>query len=138
MIVVVHGLSCCIACGIFPDQGSDPCLLHWQADSLHTEPPGKPSLCFQVTNTLCMPAKLLQLYLSLCNPTDCSSPGSSCLWDSPGKNTGVGCHFLLQGIEMAQKSNLCPRCQEQIMKCYVISPFFPKCHLHPSLPVLFT
>ena len=21
-----------------------------------------------------------------------------CLWDSPGKNTGVGCHFLLQGI----------------------------------------
>ena len=21
-----------------------------------------------------------------------------CPWDSPGKNTGVGCHFLLQGI----------------------------------------
>ena len=30
---------------------------------------------------------------------DCSPPGSSlCLWYFPGKNIGVGCHFLLQGI----------------------------------------
>ena len=28
---------------------------------------------------------------------DCSPPGSSVCGDSPGKNTGVGCHFLLQG-----------------------------------------
>ena len=27
-------------------------------------------------------------------------------WDSPGKNTGVGCHFLLQGIFLTQRSNL--------------------------------
>ena len=27
------GLSCSAACGIFPDQGSNPCPLHWQADS---------------------------------------------------------------------------------------------------------
>ena len=26
-------LSCSVACGIFPDQGSNPCTLHWQADS---------------------------------------------------------------------------------------------------------
>ena len=32
-VVVVHGLSCFTACGIFPDQGSNPCPLHWQADS---------------------------------------------------------------------------------------------------------
>ena len=32
-VVVAHGLSCSAACGIFPDQGSNPCLLHWQADS---------------------------------------------------------------------------------------------------------
>ena len=31
--------------------------------------------------------------LTLCDPTDCSLPGSSIF---PGKNTGVGCHFLLQ------------------------------------------
>jgi len=30
-----HKLSCSLACGIFPDQGSNPCLLCWQADSLH-------------------------------------------------------------------------------------------------------
>ena len=28
-----------------------------------------------------------------------------CLWDSPGKNTGVGCHSLLQGIFPTQGSN---------------------------------
>ena len=32
-VVVARGLSCSEACGIFPDQGSSPCPLHWQADS---------------------------------------------------------------------------------------------------------
>ena len=32
-VVVAHELSCSAACGIFPDQGSNPCPLHWQADS---------------------------------------------------------------------------------------------------------
>ena len=32
-VVVVHGLSCSVACGIFLDQGSNPCPLLWQADS---------------------------------------------------------------------------------------------------------
>ena len=31
--VVAHGPSCPMACAIFPDQGSNPCPLHWQADS---------------------------------------------------------------------------------------------------------
>ena len=29
-----------------------------------------------------------------------------CPWNVPGKNTGVGCHFLLQGIFLTQGSNL--------------------------------
>ena len=33
-IVATHRLSCYMTCGIFPDQGSNPCLLYWQADSL--------------------------------------------------------------------------------------------------------
>ena len=33
-----------------------------------------------------------------------------CPWDFPGKNTGVGCHFLLQGIFPTQGSNLRLRC----------------------------
>ena len=32
-VVVAHGPSCSVACGIFPDQGSNPSPLHWQADS---------------------------------------------------------------------------------------------------------
>ena len=31
---MAHGLSCPAACGIFPDQESNSCLLHWQVDSL--------------------------------------------------------------------------------------------------------
>ena len=31
-IAVTRGLSCSNTCGIFLDQGSNPCLLHWQAD----------------------------------------------------------------------------------------------------------
>ena len=34
------------------------------------------------------------------------APRLLCLWDSPGKNTGVGCHSLLQGIFLTQGSNL--------------------------------
>ena len=33
-----------------------------------------------------------------------------CPWDSPGKNTGVGCHALLQGIFLTQGSGLCLLC----------------------------
>ena len=36
---------------------------------------------------------------------DYSPPGSSVHGDSPGKNTGVGCHFLLQGIFLTQELN---------------------------------
>ena len=56
-------------------------------------------------------AKSLQLCPTLCDPIDGSPPGTPCPWDSPGKNTGVGCHFLLQcrkvksEREVAQLSN---------------------------------
>ena len=43
---------------------------------------------------------------------DCSLPGSSVHGDSPGNNTGVSCHFLLQGIFPTQGSNLgLPHCR---------------------------
>ena len=43
----------------------------------------------------------------LCDPVDCSPPGSSVHGDSPGKNTGIGCHALLQSIFPTQGPNLC-------------------------------
>ena len=42
---------------------------------------------------------------ALCNPTDCSLPGFSVHADFPGKNTGLGCQALLQGIFPTQGSN---------------------------------
>ena len=74
-------------------------LLHWQQGSLPPVPPRKPSHMY----VLCG-ASLLSC-LTLCNPMDCSPPGSSVHRDSPGKNTGMGCHALLQGISPAQGLN---------------------------------
>ena len=45
-VVVAHGPSCSAACGIFPDQGSNPCPLHWQADSQPLSHQGSPSMSF--------------------------------------------------------------------------------------------
>ena len=54
-----------------------------------------------------MHTKLLQSCPTLCNPMDCSPPGSSGPWDSPGKNTCVDCHALLQGTFPTQGLNPC-------------------------------
>ena len=41
-VIVAHEPSCSAACGIFPDQGSNPCPLHWQADSQPLRHQGSP------------------------------------------------------------------------------------------------
>ena len=48
---------------------------------------------------------IAHLYPTLCDPMDCSPPGSSVHRDSPGKNTGVDCHALLQWIFPVQGLN---------------------------------
>ena len=45
-------------------------------------------------------------HVQLCDPIDCSPPGSSVHGDSPGKNTRMGCRVLLQGIVSTQGWNL--------------------------------
>ena len=42
-VVVAHGPSCSAACGILPDQGSNPCPLHWQVDSQPLRHQGSPT-----------------------------------------------------------------------------------------------
>ena len=42
-VAVAHGPSCYAVCGIFPDQGSNPCSLHWQADSQPLRHQGSPA-----------------------------------------------------------------------------------------------
>ena len=45
--IVAHGPSRSAACGIFPDQGSNPCPLHWQADSQPLCHQGRPAVPFE-------------------------------------------------------------------------------------------
>ena len=45
---------------------------------------------------------VVQLRLTLCNPFGLKSARLLCPWSYPSKNTGVGCHFLLQGVFLAQ------------------------------------
>ena len=54
-------------------------------------------------------AKSLQSCPTLCDPIDGSPQGSS-PWDSPGKNTGVGCHFLLQCMKVKRESEVAQSC----------------------------
>ena len=49
----------------------------------------------------------LRSRLTPCDPVDCSPPGSSVQADSPGKNTGVDCHALLQRIFPTHGLNPC-------------------------------
>ena len=66
------------------------------------------------TPVLCLVARSC---LILSDPMDCSPPGSSVHGDSPGKNTGVGCPALLQGIFPTQGSNPgLPYCR-RILSC---------------------
>ena len=47
-VIVAHGPSCSAACGILPDQGSNPCPLHWQADSQPLHYQGSPMCLFEL------------------------------------------------------------------------------------------
>ena len=58
-------------------------------------------------------AKSLQSCPTLCDPKDSSPPAAWWLprpWDSPGKNTGVGCHFLLQSMKVKSESEVPQSC----------------------------
>ena len=66
-------------------------------------------------------------------PVDCSPAGSSVHGDSPGTNTGVGCHALLQGIFPTQGSSLCAHICDTYTKrvmtmCGQCSKCINQCH----------
>ena len=74
-----------------------PTRLHRPSDS-----PGKNTLvgCHFLLQFMKVKSEseVAQLCPTLCDPMDCSLPGSSNPWDFPSKSTGVGCHCLLLGI----------------------------------------
>ena len=69
--------------------------------------------------TWCTKVKVAQLCPALWDPMDCSLPGSAVHGCSPGKNTGVGCHALLQGIFPIQGLNSgLPHCRQILYQLY--------------------
>ena len=85
----------CFTCSLPSTAQHVPPLLDDVSTALST-PYTFPS--FTHLSYLCPVCMCTQSCLTLCDPMVCSPPGSSVLWDSPSKNTGVGCHALLQGI----------------------------------------
>ena len=69
-VVAAHRLSCSTACEIFPGQGSNPCPLHWQADSYPLDHQRSPVVIFSQSVS-----SVAQWCPTLCNPNDCSMPG---------------------------------------------------------------
>ena len=55
-------------------------------------------------------AKSLQSCPTLCDPRDSSPTRLPRPWDSPGKNTGVGCHCLLQCMKVKRESEVAQSC----------------------------
>ena len=95
--MVVCRLSCSAACGIlFSNQGLNLILCIVTCVCVY--------VCVHVCTCVHMQARALSC-LTLCDPKDCCPPGFSVHGDSPGKNTGMGCHAFLQGIFPTQRSN---------------------------------
>ena len=61
-------------------------------------------------STAAASAKSIQSCPTLCNPRDGSPPRLPRPWDSPGKNTGVGCHFLLQCMRVKSENEVAQLC----------------------------
>ena len=70
---------------------------------LFFSPPLSPGVCSRLSKYMC--AKVLQSCLTV-QPYGLSSARLLFPWVSPGRNTGVGCLYLLQGILLTQGSNL--------------------------------
>ena len=110
------GLPCLLLLQeIFLTQGSNASLLyllHWQGGSLPLMPPENPT---KISAT----AKSLQLCPTLCDPIEGSPPWLRLPWDSPGKNTGVGCYFLLQCMKVKSESEVAQSCPtlSDLMDC---------------------
>ena len=90
------GMGCRVG-GRFKEEGT--CVYLWL---IHAVVWQKPTQRCKSNYVLCLVA---QSCPTLCNPMDCSLPCSSVHGDTPGKNTGVGCHALLRGIFPTQGLN---------------------------------
>ena len=94
--------------GVFLIQELNPHLLHWQVDFFTTEPPGKP---LKGGKLVVESLSRVQLFVT---PWTVAHQAPLSM-GFPGKSTGVGCHFLFQGIFPTQGSNPgLPHCRQTL------------------------
>ena len=90
----------CLSPGALSNQGTEPGSPALQADSLPLAPPDSTYI-------------LLLSHFSrvrLCATHRQQPTRLPCPWDSPDKNTGVGCHFLLQRVKVKSESEVTQSC----------------------------
>ena len=76
-------------------------------------------------------AKLLQSCLTLWDPIDSSPTRLPSPWYSPGKNSGVGCHFLLQCMKVKSESEVAQSC---LTLSHPMDCSLPGCSIHGIFP----
>ena len=109
-VVVAHGPSCSVACGIFPDQGSNLCPLHWQADSQPLRHQGSCVSGILITNLV---------------PT---SMGSICLGSACSHHPQPG----WESLSLQNNSKICVRLlyislEEELGLCFIAELLFLDC-----------
>ena len=70
--------------------------------------------CKYILQCVCLEYLVAQSHPTLCDPMDCILPGSSIHGDYPGKNTGVGCHAVLQETETQSTRHLKAATRERV------------------------
>ena len=108
-VVGAHRLSCPTACGIFQDQGSNPCSLHWQADSELRDHQGSPRLLVLMFDYsyVCV---CIQLYVQAAVDWLLGSNSTSCFFSAQLENLMLDshsemsllltyCYYNLYGLE---------------------------------------
>ena len=102
--------------GCFPVETQSPAQRHTLLEERSLiQKPSITSLCVCTYMCTCV-CSVTSVVLTL-RPHGLQSAKLLCPWDFPGKNTGVGCHALFQGISPAQGSNLSLLNCRQILDC---------------------
>jgi len=90
---------------IFPTQGLNPCLLHWQANSLPLAPPGKPSKIIIISLLLSRFSRA-----QLCVTPETAAHQALLSLGFSRQEHWVGCHFLLQCMKVKSESEVTQSC----------------------------
>ena len=110
--------------GIVPTQGSNQHPLHWQVDSLPLSQQRSPFNHLSVHFSCSVVSDSLR-------PHGLQTARLLCSWNFPGKSTGVGCYFLLQGIFPTQGLNPgLPHCRQTLYRLSHQGSQFLQRHSH--------